>query len=89
MDVIGTCPYEVVSGSGEIMILTDVLFAPEIVQNLINIHKLAECKHEVRFKSTDVYIIRDAGIAFSGFTDNNLDVLNEPVAANIFLSANI
>src|SRR5438270_722249 len=53
---------------------------------LNNIHKLVDCKHEVRFKATYVYVISDTGIVFSGFINGNFYVLSAFVVANVLLS---
>lgn len=51
------------------LLLIDVLFASEIVHNLISIRKLTECKHEVCFKGTDIFVINDNDIVFNSFVN--------------------
>src|SRR4051812_9404535 len=86
VDVLGTRTCEVNLGSGHVPTLTDVLYAPEIVHNLMSICKLTECGHKVHFKRTNVLVKYDNGFNLSGFINGNLYVLSESVHVPLLLN---
>ena len=84
---IGTC--EVDFGLGHVLTLANVLYAPEIIHNLISIRKLTECKHKVHFEGTNVLVKCDTGVIFSGFIKGNLCVISESVFMLVLLNADL
>src|SRR5438270_549399 len=89
VDVLGMGTCEVDFGSGHILALTNVLYAPEIVHNLMSIRKLTECGNKVHFEGTNVIIKCDNGFNISGFINGNLYVLNDSVSVPVLLNTDI
>src|SRR3954466_13027489 len=87
VDVLGIGTCKVDCGDGRSFVLEDVLYAPEIVHNLISIRKLTECRFVVTFKGTEVFIINEDGVILSGFVNGNLFVLSRSeYVGNILLT---
>ena len=57
MDVLGIGTCKVDCGDGHTFVLDDVLYAPEIVHNLISIRKLTECNFVVTFRGTEILLL--------------------------------
>src|SRR5436190_23254210 len=84
----GTC--EVDFGSGHILALMNVLYAPEIVHNLMSIRKLTEFGNKVHFEGTNVIVKCDNGFNnISGFINGNIYVLNDYVSVPVLLNTDI
>src|SRR4051812_17741618 len=89
VDVLGMGTCEVDFGSGHILALTNVLYAPEIVHNLMSIRKLTECGNKVHFEGTNVIVKCNCGFNFSGFVNENLYVLSDSVSVPVLLNNDI
>ena len=89
VDVLGTGTCEIGFGSGVVLILTNVIYAPEIVYNLIRIYKLTECKHKLHFEHTNALVKCDTGVIFYRFINGIPTVLRESIFVPGLLNADV
>lgn len=61
LDILGAGTYDVDLGYKKKLLLTEVLYASDIIFNLISIYKLIEYKFVVCYKGTNVYVLEDSG----------------------------